>query len=891
MCLFVIKVCVLTIFLQINGEYQDHNKNVQNDAPREVNGTETYKQCVFKEIVSKIEELLRRQINASEFRIKAAIAPPRDFFKPHENNRKIRQVDWNKCISKMDFEEHKDIETGHIEAVKKELEKLRQLVRLLRDQQLVLNLLSDANRPIPKTEDENEQKQLLELLRLLRNNMPAQSKIANNGVPLHPSKQSEGLEKVLEEITKLQNQIQSHSGSNDRTLTTELMIQKKQIATLETEVENLKNGQAIFINVSPNKTSSDVVGARLHPLFAKTPHNFSIDVKKHHGKLDHAANPKVRAGNDEFFDNLLKVLDDSEPAPEIKENQINLNTDRNLNLENRLIDLEKQLKISQKMQQLEKKIKEIHESDAESKSLGDDDEDLKVQVKKLQRQLKNLNKAKVQSKDLEGDDILDELKSLQNAIKDLRPKEDAGQSKIGGAELQIMLNKLIGVPVKPVAVQAHTQLTPTQVQVIKRIMALKAGNHESHSHAPAPQPMFELNGPHGFSYGHYPPIPYNDFYGRVYDQGAYDYHKQYYGYPTSTTPNQYGYSSYNKGDYVPKNKYGPFAQYVFGAAPYVPYKPTSYGYDAKTYVPNSGGTSYEARPPSTIHYPNSKAQTYPANVHIAPPNNGYAQQNQQFFRGYKEGESENYQTDRPELYTNTQENSYAQQKVGDLQAQIYKLQHVIGNLNNPNYVQKPEDQQTIYELDHKIGDLKGIISHMSEDDDYNSAGHGDGDAYYSRHKREITNASVQTNTTILREFFEELSDVISAINYLSENLYDVYGNYSGTTNGTTSGTRRVRETTEAEGGVHQLFHQLSNLMEYVEDLTEKATKYNQTCNNGKNCINAENHRISKRETEDSLDAVTSILGSVLDEDDDDDENTENDRQMQLQKQLDNLKQQ
>lgn len=57
---------------------------------------------------------------------------------------------------------------------------------------------------------------------------------------------------------------------------------------------------------------------------------------------------------------------------------------------------------------------------------------------------------------------------------------------------------------------------------------------------------------------------------------------------------------------------------------------------------------------------------------------------------------------------------YTQQKVEDLRNQINSLQGVINNLNRPEYTQKPEEKQMVYNLDAKIGELKNVINHLNE---------------------------------------------------------------------------------------------------------------------------------------------------------------------------------
>lgn len=45
---------------------------------------------------------------------------------------------------------------------------------------------------------------------------------------------------------------------------------------------------------------------------------------------------------------------------------------------------------------------------------------------------------------------------------------------------------------------------------------------------------------------------------------------------------------------------------------------------------------------------------------------------------------------------------------------MYQLQNAIDNLNSPNYVKRPEDQETIYKLDKQINDLKQVINNLNQ---------------------------------------------------------------------------------------------------------------------------------------------------------------------------------
>ncbi|KAF5307391.1 hypothetical protein FQR65_LT18433 [Abscondita terminalis] len=1022
----IIELCAIVLFVQISGEQLNNQtadniliKNSINDLPH-TNKNETYKQCVINGIIKRIEDILKRQIKESESEIKLILKPQGNDV--NVNDRKIRAtqnaIDWNECATKFELEQHRNLETEHILAIKKELGKLQELIRLLRDQQSVLNMLTDFEKPRPKIDDEDDRRQLLELFKMLKNHLPAQAKIGDQEIlPPPQNLDHKDFQQIMTEITKLHQQLENQNMNHEAKLKTELDNHKMQLQTLEHEIESLRNGQAIFINENANKTgdvvSPDVVGAiqtQNHPILAKLkanastrkapnePHNLHslIENAKVHMKVNPASNPKVRA-NDDFLDNLQKLLvDNPEQIPDIKENPLDGNIVPTTDIEKKLNDLEKQVKVSQKMKQLEKKIKQMQQINAESKSI-DDEDDLKSQLKKLQRQLDNMNKNKAESKSLDDEDILDELKNLQSAINDLKPKEDDSQSKIGGADIQLMLNKLIGVPVRPAAVPVatHSQLTPAQIQVLKRIMALKAGSNQHQSHLPSSSyghsynPAYSLYGENSY-YGNLPPNgPYSQgWYGPYgkqiygtssplysgyeenqyssYDNGPYSSYSPYppYGYPDKyayginlySPKTEYGpgldYYSPGKGNYGYNQKYGPnsyAAQHLFGT---VHYKPSKSGNVPKPYAPDNGGYGQYAYYGAIPHPPQYAENADKINGgHHLP----HSYEEQQFFRGYKGDESEKYGSDSSQSYFNSQENSnygnsYAHQKMGELQTQIYTLQSVINNLNSPEYVQKPEDQQTIYELDRKITDLKGVVSNLAQDgnqqyyeSDYN-VGYGDKSvpSYRShskphnhedeptlskkRFRREAEQVD-NTTTSVMTQFIQELSDIVDVIHFLSESLSEEYHSRKVRNTFTSDHIGKFFKILKEVGRVpretnnstmNALYQRLDKLMNFVDSLTDKISYQHKNCGKEGNCATeSDNHSRSKRDTEDSddigptmqriWDAMGALLGNsesdtqeneivsndILKESESRQASSEDiqDRRLHLQKQLDNLKQQ
>ncbi|KAB0793945.1 hypothetical protein PPYR_13565 [Photinus pyralis] len=882
MRVLLIEICALIAFVQIGGEFI---KNELEGTPRDVlppqNGTDAVNCCIVREIIRRIEALLQKQLERGELTINAALKPEETV--PRVRN--VRQSDdmfsFNKCVLKSEMEQHKNVETEHIFAIKQELEHLKELIRLLRDQQQILNMLTDVENKA-KGEDEEDQRKLIKLFRMLQNNLPREAK--STSAPLPSS--TPDMNQIIIEIRKLHQQIENANRIAEDKLKVEVAKQQSHLQQLQNDIENLKKGQALFVHLDPKpdaNNQSDIVGATLPkaPLskFLEKLKPKSAERKSeglHEIKLPKLAHtPKVRAGTDDFFENLQRILDSDAP-PETKETPLEFDLGPNSGLENRLLELEKQMKLSSKIQKLEKKIQQLHDTNAESKNLDDDDDDLKAQMKKLQRQLKNINKSKVESKELEEDDILDELKSLQSAINELRPKEDTSQAKIGSADIQVMLNKLIGVPaVRPVVpvVPAHSQLTPAQIQILRRVMAMKAAS--SHGHHAAHGPSGLGGGPSSGG------LAYDGFYG---GQGGYEA-----GYGHGVPSYGYGYA------YTPAagHKYGPYgsvSQYfpgLYGSSgySYAPYpgfggyNPPEVGgggyYPLGDYVPKSEyGATYPTNPvaykPSPPAY-SAVTDLGKAGASYAPASKGYAQGEGNFFRGYESAD----QSDAPQSYAYPQENpytgdAYSQQRIEELQDQIYKLQSVIGNLNRPEYIQKPEDQQVIYDLDSKIGHLRGIVSNLAHPPAYGyESGNADGydaspKSSKGRTKRDLPRAYEEGRKTAMNDFLRKVDDILSVVNYFTNDWHQKHqDNNSIERAGEVSEQVRAPREVEEESPMARILNKLYSLAEFVDSLGEKVSQLNQNCTASGGCESKAARR--KREAKDSGedDDIIGALGLAL----------------------------
>lgn len=153
----------------------------------------------------------------------------------------------------------------------------------------------------------------------------------------------------------------------------------------------------------------------------------------------------------------------------------------------------------------------------------------------------------------------------------------------------------------------------------------------------------------------------------------------------------------------------------------------------------------------------------PPQEYYGPPPGSYEDtlaKNQQFFRGHQHPQIpppdvENYgpaKLDADPAQAGFV-NPYAKQRIEGLKTQIYGLQNVISGLNDPNYVKKPEDYQTISNLDREINDLKNIVDNLNP---YPEGGRA--------RKARSTNKKVE----------EETEDYRDAINNFIQKTYDEF---------------------------------------------------------------------------------------------------------------------
>lgn len=1122
--LFILFSCFVLVVNAQTLHNGDPNQTLQAPNHNSSKYQETFKKCMFKQTSNKLEKLVKRLIEENGEKISNIINSTSEDNQSiekaiHPTNRKIREtIDWNKCVLKSELEEHKFIENEHILTIKRELEKLQELVRLLRDQQYILNILSDFDgKPKPKIEEEADQRELLELLHLLKNNLPnSKGGLEGKSIDQPPKiENKENLEKIKQEIITLKQIIQNKSGQetnskkNEEKLQSELEHQKNKLVELQNEVEVLRNRHAKPILLThpskqipenaQNKPSArdagddafdiqdeleniqdtldtllpgkplDILGAPPLPLLPHSPlmqklqpnipfipkpgpqvdksrkssdSNKSKTRKSEIEELQkqlallkttqnknnfNRPNTQTRAGEEELFENLQKLLEGSDPSAENKEVPLDFNFNPNMELENRLSDLETQLKLSSKVQKLEKKIKELQD-DQESKSL-EDEEDLKHQIKKLQRQINKLDKSKSESKALDDQgDLLEELKSLQSEINDLRPKDESDfSSKDGGVDFQIMLNKLFGSggggsasfqhSPKPSSHSHGSHLSPTQVQYLKtKLMAMKYGgggqhygsyggygdghspygygggySHDSGSYGGGSSGAYGYGPSYGYgsSYygggsnlnhgGNYYPSSKGQHYGHGYGSSAYyggastpsshygggssyggykpsnyyNYGSKTYGggggYGTNTAhygsygsgDNKYGsysgtkaggyggsggaegsYNSYNANGYqhggygetaytYPGNKYGSGSKpYGGSSGEHAPYEASgSYG-DSGQY-PSSGAygggikapaqyNSYKTEEVPSAAYSPSKNQFFPS--YDQP---GYAKANS---ASYQSGETVN-QASPPQPYSNTQENpvaddAYAQQKVGELKTQIYGLQHVIDHLNAPEYVQSPQDQDTIYKLDQKIGDLKNVVNHLTrdmyspEEQNYPS-NKPEGEASYrfansqdnqptknrpntktrktrnekqpnffesllqsfapsanERSKRDAPESEANDNKDAFDDVIKQMSNIYSVIKYYGQKLSNV--------NSTQSQNRAKREI-RSNSGKEQIFDKNPNI---VNDFLDQLQDLSDTIHNALEMVadgrRAETPKNSTNTTSSTFDKVITLFHQIND---------------------------
>ncbi|XP_017786878.1 PREDICTED: bromodomain-containing protein DDB_G0280777-like [Nicrophorus vespilloides] len=659
-----------------------------------------------------------------------------------------------KCMQTFDLQERAS-DVVYANNLREEVSKLQDLVQVLRDQQYILKILNemDSNnhqdfiphsmlKHLKKIDEEKEDFDIRQNVDgnnevdMLRKEIEALKSTISK--PKEYRKLDDEMHLQRDEILLLKNMLDKVLNKNDagnygkeKSNVTQMIYELSKIENKLGHISNKNNTEEILGSAAPNLPTKQNLSS-IHNLSRSAKQN---DMESIMSLLGRKA--KSNVDNDEITI-LLKKL-----SKQSKTNSLELDED---DVQEQLLDLQKKLKKKKKkktsmedqLKKLEKQIK------LQSKTIDDDDDDIdddddesdsKAQMKKIQLALKKLKKKeKVQSKtDDDDDDMESQLKQLAVVIRGMQSKNEEDEND--GSEFNLHLNKLISKNNGP-------KLSQSEIRVLrKKIMAMKQGNHNNNNHHnnnndddEDDKPVFsyeEIGSEEDYPKHYNPPNHYQYGYSKKTQFGAYP--NPNYGYNPYYNPNiNYNQYSANQNYYPRPNHYQ--KQFVPNPPPYNPnsnivnnnnydsnanYKP-SYSSTVKQYAnpQYSQDAKVPAHPAPQIQYAPPKAEeVHPQPAYAPPP----VKSSPQFFPAPSQQKisTPTYNPNPPqnlqEPYDHPLQNPSPEQKVSDLKNQIYELQGVIDTFNKPEYLQQPEDKETVYNLDRQIKDLKVVINNITQD--------------------------------------------------------------------------------------------------------------------------------------------------------------------------------
>lgn len=676
-------------------------------------------------------------------------------------------VELDQCISKWDLQQHKSSEKKHLDGLQKELEKMEELISILQEQQHILDNMSDIDKKYyeylnhsMRAGNIEEQRRLVELLEVLN------SKLSNNSTNILNGSDSKSTDflKHMEEVKHLKSEVEqlkmvveklpTHSQEIEKKLSREIEKQKFEIFEIRKTLRHLTSMGKILTNgsmprasensesVDPNYIQEQIKeiqgkidelmakGNQQDPILGEEQQNpettYLLSLKK---EVEHLRNLvdrslqlqqeipysevseedvykleneekqllSVKRVIEEMLNNKMMqkhMLDQNEitgndfllgePRHQVKvphlfrisatprlsklgkPAKVVLANQRDENLQAEHSDKptfhkgrESRLRSSDS-NDLRKLLKEL---DTSAKTDDDSDEiELQNKISELQRQLKaaaDKNRKKI---DMEA-----QIRFLEQRVKTLE-NVDFQSKSLSDDDDKTTLKFLKRMLQQLQKSDREIDETDTERELRKLAEAINklrpkdndlSFDTESKNDASTAQFQLMLN-------------------KLIAQQNA------------APRPAQSAPFSPQQMDFL-INKLAP--QYQTPTFPNVPFAPTLAGGRYIDYQQNF--------PPPSPTFPSSNNLFRDYQKNFAPNQGGYTGINQQ------------------QLVPNPEQSGvdvgpYGKQKIEDLKQQIYSLQGAISNLDNPNYVKKPEDEETIYKLEQQISNLKNIVSGLNQ---------------------------------------------------------------------------------------------------------------------------------------------------------------------------------
>lgn len=621
----------------------------------------------------------------------------------------------SQCISRMELEQHKQSEKMHLDGLQKELEKLEELIQVLHEQQKILDSMSEMDEKYYESLNQSiisnhieEQRRLVELLETLNvklsntSDFDLQTKTTeddNSTIELNQLKND------VEELKRMVEKLPFHSQEVERKLSKEIERQQMEIFSIRKAVKHLQQTGRNFSTARQSESHEHADPKFIQQQISSIQHKIDEMLARHREPVvgEHRTNPEVHHLTvlqkeveqlKQLIERSLKVqLEnpddvDAEEVRKLEEEERQLLEVRKV-IEDIIrgkmekkgggdmlqatlhhvhphILLPKHSKPSERHEEMKEKTDkffpthtpQMRSSDSNGlkkliKGLDDDDEDedddLEIQSKllDLQRQLKTASKKKKKN------DVEAQIRSLEQKVKQL---ENAGvQSKSLPEDEAKASVKLLQRILQELGKSRDIEETDTERELRRLAEAINrlrpkdddlAFETEGKNEAPTAQFQTMLN-------------------KLIAQQNARPPQESFAAPPAGLTPQQMSFLMNKFTQIAPQPVKSDYQQ------PFLP-RPVFY------------------QPPGKDLF-----RDYPSTYQ---PNHGvYQTAGQQ-------------QLDANQEATVVDAAPYAKQKIDDLKQQIYSLQGAIANLDSPSYVKRPEDEEAIYNLEHQIDELKGVVS-------------------------------------------------------------------------------------------------------------------------------------------------------------------------------------
>lgn len=672
-------------------------------------------------------------------------------------------LELNQCISKWDLQEHRFSEKKHLDGLQKELEKMEELIQILQEQQHILDNMSDIDKKYYEFLNSSmragnvaEQRRLVELLEVLNTKLSSNSTDFFNGTnnitnTVQHMQEMLHLKSEVEQLKLMVETLPTHSQEVERKLSKEIEKQRNEIFDIKRTLRKLTGGGKVTMNGSTPRASEN--GETVDPQYIQQQIKAiqqKIDELIANGKQDE---PILREGqqNPETA-YLISLQKEVEHLKQLVDKSLKLQQEFPYNEVsneevNKLENEEKQLLGVKKV------IEDILKSKMERKRLLDRstiDEDVvlgeplhhQVKVPHLFHiaptpQIKHAKPAKAilttqadiiekppqqrshqpQSRSNDSDDIKKFLKGLE----DPTAKEDeAEDEELENRILDLKRQLKLAAEKKRKKVDLEAQIRFLE----QRVKTLESSDFQSKSLPEESDDKATLKLLKRI-------LQQMEKSGRDIDETDTERELKKLAEAINRLrpkDNDLTFETEGKNDdstaqfQLMLNKLIAQQNTAPRPAQSAPFSPQQMDFLINKLTPQYQGPSFAPSGRYIDYQPN-----YP------PP---YPPQNN-FFRDYPKNYPPNHGgytgSNQPQLDANPEQPvvdaaPYAKQKIEDLRQQIYSLQNAISNLDNPNYVKKPEDEETIYKLEQQINNLKNIVSGLNQ---YPQDEGGDGDGHYN----------------------------------------------------------------------------------------------------------------------------------------------------------------